>query len=644
MREWIDNQWQNLFLYVPFLMAFGAAAYFAMTDEPCLFFAPVITAILFICIFIKKIPIILRGILLFIFGFCYAATYTSLVNTPQIKHDKSDVYISGVVNSIDYTNDKTKIIMSVNASDIDAGNFGHANIKITLTDGLDTPRIGDIIEFNGGIYKPNPASAPETFDYARWAYFNNLTATGYASDIKILQHNDINTIDMLRDTLHRKSNSFLSDTLILGYKSAIPVLDKQVWASTGVGHIWSISGFHMTLVGGWLFALFYLIFRSVPYITKRIPAKIPAIICSWVGLLFYLFLSGSDVATTRAFLMTSLIFIAFIFGRNAISMRNVALAFCFIFLINPHYVMQAGFQLSFAAVFGLVWVFTELKPKMPHNKFLKISYATVLTSVVATIFTAPFVAMHFGTFPIYSLIGNLIFLPIFSFTIMPLIFIGTISAVFNFTLPINIANYIYDSAYKIAIWISELPYATVNIPHISNMSAVLFIFALISLILIKPIKIKINYILCIMFAAIGVINVHMYPRPLFFATHDHELVGFVNQDGKLEFNKRKAANHYFAFDTWKQINNEVVGTKNTRRKHNKGVYTYNTKNFNLVYIQKFVPLMNNIEQLCKDNNVDYIVSYFDIDSKQCSHKILDNSFIIFENKHIKYTPTKRRWH
>lgn len=643
MRDWLDNQWQNLFLYAPFLMAFGSAVYFSMTTEPDLLFAPIITALLFLGVFIKKIPIIVRGILLILFGFCYAATFTNLINTPQIQHDVSDIHITGTVNTIDYTNDKDKMILTVNASDINAGN-GITKIKISIPSDIKTPNIGDKIKLNAGIYKPNPASAPETFDYARWAYFNNLTATGYAKEIQVIEHTDTNTINYIRDLLHRKSDSFLSDTLILGYKSAIPETDQEIWTATGVGHIWSISGFHITLVGGWLFALFYLIFRSIPYITKRIPAKIPAIVCSWAGLLLYLFLSGIDVATVRAFLMTSLVFIAFIFGRSAISMRNVALAFCFIYLLNPHYVMQAGFQLSFSAVFGLVWFFTCVKPKMPTNKFLRIIYAAVLTSVVATVFTAPFIAMHFGKFPIYSLIGNLIFLPIFSVAIMPLVFIGTITASIGFVLPIDWANSIYNYAYDIAVWISKLPYATINVPHISNCSAILFIIGQISLILVKPIKIKINYILFMIFTALGILNTYLQPRPVFFATYDHELVGFVTQEGKLEFNKRRASNHYFAFDTWRTLNNEVASTKNTRRKHNKGVYTYNTKNFNLVYVQKFVPLMKNISQLCNDDNVDFIVSYFDINSEKCTNKILYGGFTIYEDKTIKYTPTKRKWH
>ena len=141
----------------------------------------------------------------------------------------------------------------------------------------------------------------------------------------------------------------------------------------------------------------------------------------------------------------------------------------------------------------------------------------------------------------------------------------------------------------------------------------------------------------------GIIVVHTEPKPLFYSSYDNELVAFVNDTGYLEFNKSRDSNHYFAFDTWKQINNEDTQTKNKRYKHVKGVYKYKTKNFNLVYIQKFVPLMNNIEQLCNDENIDYIVSYFDIDSKNCANKILGYGIMIYPNGKVKNTVTNRPW-
>ncbi len=632
MRDWFENQYQNIFLYVPFLLAGGGALYFSIANEPSLILAPFVFTAMIASLFIKRTPKIIRGILIFLFGFYYAAIFTHAINTPQLKHDIHNVDIIGNVKTIDYTDDKIRLYL--NTSD-------NMNVRISVSDDTtQIPKVGDTVKINGGLFKPNAADAPETFDYARWSYFNNLTASGYANEIEIISSNKPSGINALRDNLHNKSNSFLADSLILGYKNAVPENDVSIWTATGVGHIWSISGFHMTLVGGWLFAIFYLIFRAIPYITRRIPAKIPAMGLAWCGLLFYLFLSGVDVATVRAFLMTTLIFLAFMVGRSAISMRNIALAFCLIFLINPHYVMQAGFQLSFSAVFGLVWLYSVIKPKMPQNKILKIIYACILTSLIATIFTAPFVAIHFGAIPTYGLISNLILLPIFSFAIMPLVLIGIIGALFGFHGALNLAHTIYDYAFNVAEWISQMPFANINVPHIPNTAVVCFVIGFMCLILIKNIKTPINIILFSVFITFGVLIVHFAPRPIFYATGDHELVAFLRDDGILEFNKSRASNHYFTFDTWKKINNQSVDTPNHRRKHVRGVYKFG----NIVYIQKFVPLMKNITQLCNDNGVKYIVSYFKIDSPKCNHKILHDGFVIYPSGRVKYTPVKRRWH
>ena len=475
MRDWFDNQYQNLFLYVPFLLAFGAALYFTMPYEPRLIFAPLILCLTGMAIFIQHIPNIVRAALIFAFGFCYAYVFTDFIDTPKLTHNKHNLEITGVVQNIDYTDDKSRIYLSVSAHDIGANDNGNAIVRISVSN-MELPKIGDTVQANIGLFKPAGAYAPETFDYARWAYFNKLTATGYANDIKVIETNNTVGMNALRNAIHNRAESFLVDSLVLGYKNAVPKNDAPIWTATGIGHVWSISGFHMTLVGGWIFLIFYFLFRAIPYITRRIPARIPAMGCAWIALLGYLFLSGLDIATIRAFIMTTLIFLAFACGRSAISVRNIALAFCIIFFINPHYVMQAGFQLSFAAVFGLVWVYSDIKPKMPRNKILKIIYACIITSVIATIFTAPFVAMHFGAIPIYGLIGNLFLLPIFSFAIMPLVLFG---AIFGAGAPIDIAHSLYDFTFTLAQHIANIPFASIVVPHVSNAAAICFIIGFI---------------------------------------------------------------------------------------------------------------------------------------------------------------------
>lgn len=638
MRKWLNLQQQNRFLFVPFLMAAGAALYFSLTTEPGLFCPGILSLILITLATVNKIPTLVRAIFIFAFGFCYANAYTNLVNTPVIKRNLHNLDITGIVQKIDFSDDKSRIYLSINAEDIKAGT-GDAIVRVSVGDNIALPQIGDVVSANVGLFKPSAATAPETFDYARWAYFNNLSATGYVNNIQVIENNTKYSLNKFRNNIHNNTNSFLVDSLVLGYKNVIPENDAAIWVSSGIGHVWSISGFHMTLVGGWLFLIFASLFRAVPWIVRRVPAKIPATLCAWVGLIGYLFLSGCDVATIRAFLMTTLVFMAFIFGRSAFSMRNISLAFCATFLINPHYVMQAGFQLSFAAVFGLIWLYCEIKPKMPENKILKIIYTMLLTSLVATLFTAPFVAAHFGTLPTYSLIGNLVLLPVFSVAIMPLVMIGTITGMFGILSPIKLAHLIYDTTLNIARSISELPLTNIDMPHIPNNAMICFIVGFMCLILIRNIKIKINCVLFALFVGIGIVLVQTNPKPIFWTTDDNELVAFVDDNGKLEFNKSRSSNHYFAFETWKKFNGEAINTPNKRYKHNKGVYRYN----DIVYIQKFVPLMNNIKSLCNDDSVRYIVSYFDIKSENCGHKILQGGFIIYPGGRVKYTTTKRRW-
>ncbi len=449
-------------------------------------------------------------------------------------------------------------------------------------------------------------------------------------------------INSVRDTLHKNANSFLVDSLVLGYKNAVPKNDSKIWTASGIGHVWSISGFHMTLVGGWLFAIFFLAFRSIPYITRRIPARVPAICCAWIGLLGYLFISGLDVATIRAFLMTTLVFMAFIFGRTVFSIRNICVAFCLIFLINPHYVMQPGFQLSFSAVFGLVWFWgdSQYKKRTYGQKIQRTVYVTVMTSVIATIFTAPFVAAHFYSLPIYGLVGNLILLPIFSFAIMPLVMFGACGSGWA----INLAHSIYNSTLSIAVWISEFPLSTITVSHIPNAAMVCFIIGLASVIFIRAGRIRENFIIGTLFICSGIWVVAMQPKPVFMSTYDNELVAFMRTDGKLAFNKIRASKHYFAFDTFLQISGNP--SQATRHKHNcrRGVCEFKSDKFTLMYTQRFMPLVKNLNKWCMDDDVDYIVSYLNINAPNCNHKILRNAFIIYDNGKIKYVPLNRRWH
>lgn len=647
MKEFLDNQFRNIFLWTPFIMAFSAALYFSCGTEPNFHF-PILITILLVAIIYKKKNLFIRAIAIFLFGFFYAMSFTHIIDTPCVRDSFGEIKINGEIKDIDYTNDKTRIIIRVPTEQIQSDtNHKFANVRISIPNDNQNINIGDTISGNAVLFHPSPKYAPESFDFARWAYFSKISATGFFTDYKITKSNDAQNA---RNYIHNKSNSFLTDSLVLGYKKTIPENDSDIWKSVGIGHVWSISGFHMTLVGGWLFAIFYLIFRLFPKMTRRIPAKHPATICAWTGLLFYLCISGISVATVRAFLMATLIFAAIILGRGVLSLRNAALAFFVIFLINPFYIMNAGFQLSFAAIFGLLWFFDnkEYIKRSFIGRIGHILYLSIMTAIIATIFTMPFIIAHFGYIPIYGLIGNLILLPIFSVVIMPMVMIGTILALFDYHFLINISHDIYNWALSIATHITNLPHANINMPHMPNSVLMLCVIGLICLILIVKTDSKnkfitnINYYLCAICISMAVIINIAQTRPLFYATDDHQLVAF-NIDNHLKFNHARMSKHYFAFDTWYEFNNENAPDKNQRYKCDHGLCTYNTPKWNLIYMQNFTTIMDNIVNVCRDKSVDYIITTFETKAPDCHAQILSDGLIIYPNGHITKIINSRPW-
>lgn len=639
MRDWFRAQKFNVFLWSPVFLALGMAAYFSFGFEP-----NIVTLIASFVIgaggiiLLRKIPFIALFMCLFA-GFGYAGIYTHIKGTVQLSHDIHDIEITGTVTDIEYINDKTRIHLATE-------NFG--NVRVSSQDSIET-KPGDIISGNGGLFKPKPADTPNGFDFAQHAYFNNLTSIGYIKDVKTLYTAETGVYDP-RTYIKNKTNSFLTDALLLGYKNALNATQRAVWTTNGVAHLWSISGYHMTLIAGWLFIIFYTIFRCIPKLVRRVPARIPATICSWAGLVGYVFLSGGGVATLRAFIMTTLVMLAIIIGRSAMSLRVAAFAFIILALINPYNVMRPGFQLSFAAIFGILWLWTCVRPNLPHNKILKYLYCAGLTTLVATVFTAPFVLLHFGEFPIYGLIGNLIFLPLFSFILMPCVIIGTICAIFGIHGPLLFAHNIYDKLFSIAGHIANLPFGSINFGNPPNICIVCTIFGLAGLIFIRNLDSMktivarhINIVACLVFSVIGITIWMVTPHPIFYISYDHKLIGAV-MDGKLKFNKTHDSGNYFAFDNWKKFNNEKTGTENERLPKESGVYTIFGPNWKIIYIQNFVPLSKNISSICTAPDIKYVASYFDIDSKKCTGKIIHGGAVVYKSGHIDYVPSNRWWH
>ena len=636
---WCKAQIQNVLLWAALTTCFGAAFYFTYSKEPNIWLIVLCALVGLTCaIIFRKRPAVLLSAM-FVFGFGYAGIFSHIKSVPKLSHDIHGITISGTVLDITNTNDKTRLL-------INSADFGRIRVSTELNDNI---IVGDYVSGGGGLFKPKVADIPNGFDFARHAYFSGLSASGYINDIKLTHAPDSGAYS-IRHRIKTHTNSFLTDTLVLGDKNALSRRAREIWATNGMAHIWSISGYHISLVAGWLFIVFFFLFRLCPPIVRHIPARIPALVCAWLGLVGYVILSGASVATLRAFIMTTLVMLAFIIGRTAFSLRTVGIAMFTLVLFNPYFVMRAGFQLSFAAIFGIIWLWQIAKPNMPKSKILRYIYTAFLTAAVACVFTTPFIAAHFGAIPLYGVLGNLIFVPVFSFFVMPLVIIGTIFAMFGIGAPLTLAHKTYDVIFHWAENISGLPAATIGTPCVSNLAIILIIIGLACLVFIRNIDSfksiiarHLNLVFCCLFICGGLLVSVLTPKPIFYISNDHKLIGAVI-NGKLKFNKTHDSGNFFAFDTWKKSNGEQAGTENKKLSKQSGIYSITTPKWNLAYIQSFVPLSKNFSSLCESENIKFIASFFDINSEKCADKIIHGGAVIYPSGRIKYVTSNRLWH
>jgi competence protein ComEC len=128
-----------------------------------------------------------------------------------------------------------------------------------------------------------------------------------------------------------------------------------------------------------------------------------------------------SVATERAFVMVSVMFLAILVNRRAISLRSVALAACVILILRPEALLGPGFQMSFAATTALVASFTALQslhlPRLPS--LLRPLVMTVFSSLVAGLATAPVAAAHFNQVAQLGLVANVLSVPVMGILVMP---------------------------------------------------------------------------------------------------------------------------------------------------------------------------------------------------------------------------------
>jgi competence protein ComEC len=227
------------------------------------------------------------------------------------------------------------------------------------------------------------------------------------------------------DTVLAGDTAAIAKAMVVGDQSAISDEIRDTMAAAGLAHIYSISGLHLSIVAGGIYWLLRLVLASVPLLVGWPVKKIAAISGITAAFLYLLLAGGLDnVPAFRSTIMLALIFGAVLAGRQALTMRNVAIAAIVIILVDPASVFRPSFQLSFAAVVGLIGIFELPRPLVNHTpgylrRVTNVVIATAWTSLVAGLATLLFSAYHFQQTAPLGVIGNVLALPFVSLVIMP---------------------------------------------------------------------------------------------------------------------------------------------------------------------------------------------------------------------------------
>lgn len=292
---------------------------------------------------------------------------------------------------------------------------------------------GQRIMTTGHLSPPQGPVEPGGFDFRRHAWFQGLGAVGYT-------RNPVLTIAPARAgqeglgvfALRMEASRRVREILpgdVGGFAAAVTTGDRSgvgqealnALRASNLAHLLAISGLHMGLLAGFVFAVLRVSLSLVPSVALRIPVKKVAAIGALAAAAVYLALSGGNVATERAFIMVAVVLLAVLVDRRAFSLRAVAMAALIVLCLRPQAMLGPGFQMSFAATTALIAFFGWLRdadlPKAPG--WAKPVLGVLMSSAIAGLATAPVGAAHFNTLSHYGLIANLVSVPLMGVLVIP---------------------------------------------------------------------------------------------------------------------------------------------------------------------------------------------------------------------------------
>lgn len=493
----LQAQRGHLFPWVPVMLAFGIGGYFALRFEPSMAaYLVAVASVAGLSVLTRFVPEpvapLLISVALVLAGLVLAGVRAHHVAEPVLGFRYYGP-VEGRIIAIDRSgSDKVRLTLDRVVMERMSPERTPARVRVSMhgQQGFVAPEPGLRIMLTAHLSPPQGPTEPGGFDFRHMAWFNKLGAVGYTRTPVLAVAPPTEGAAGLRIHRLRMRISAAVQAALPGetgaFAAAITTGDRSGMSqetlddlrSSNLAHLLAISGLHMGLLTGFVFAALRLFLVAIPRVGLRWPIKKIAAILSLFAGAFYYALSGGNVATERAFIMVSVMFVAVIFDRRAITLRAVAIAALIVLTLRPETLTGPGFQMSFAATTALVAVFGAIREWRGWRapKVLRPVLAVVISSAVAGLATAPVAAAHFNRVSDYGLIANLLSVPLMGAVVMPAaVFTALLAPIGLAWIGLAVMRPAIDWILGVAHWVSGLEGATT--PVVSPPSMVLPIFA-----------------------------------------------------------------------------------------------------------------------------------------------------------------------
>ncbi|MDQ0231572.1 DNA internalization-related competence protein ComEC/Rec2 [Metabacillus malikii] len=325
--------------------------------------------------------------------------------------------------------------------------------------------VGMTCQFEGELVKPKSRTMPNAFDYRQYLYEHHIHWQ-YIVDKLVACKSSSNNINILLKNWRKAGLDFIekhfpSDSigvvqaLLFGERSLLEEDVETAYQELGIVHLLAISGLHVGILTSGVYFIF--IYSGLTHENAR---RLLLVI-----LPIYVIVTGVSPSVTRASFMAILYIVFKLLKKNVSSLDVISITCLALLIINPYYLFHIGFQLSYIVTYSLLLSFRIL------SKLSNFISKLIVISLIAQLGAMPILLFHFYEVSLISIPMNMLFVPLYSYIILPIAIFSTVCTLLSQDFG-NYIIYVFDEilqfSHHLALFASSLPYTTLTTgrPHI----------------------------------------------------------------------------------------------------------------------------------------------------------------------------------